>query len=59
MKLFRLTKEETGVTVIVDTAANNTYESTLAARMGTSEAPTIFQINDRAAMPTGAITARI
>ncbi|MBP3480962.1 MAG: carbohydrate ABC transporter substrate-binding protein [Clostridia bacterium] len=38
-------KEETGVTVIVDTAANNTYESTLAARMGTSEAPTIFQIN--------------
>lgn len=38
-------KEETGVTVIVDTAANNTYESTLAARLGTSEAPTIFQIN--------------
>lgn len=38
-------KEETGVNVVVDTAANNTYESTLAARMGTSEAPTIFQIN--------------
>ena len=38
-------KEETGVTVIVDTAANNTYESTLAARLGTSEAPTIFQVN--------------
>ncbi len=38
-------KEETGVELIVDTAANNTYESTLAARMGTSEAPTIFQIN--------------
>lgn len=38
-------KEETGITVIVDTAANNTYESTLAARLGTSEAPTIFQIN--------------
>ena len=38
-------KDETGVTVIVDTAANNTYESTLAAKLGTSEAPTIFQIN--------------
>lgn len=38
-------KEETGMTVIVDTAANNTYESTLAARLGTNEAPTIFQIN--------------
>ncbi len=38
-------KDETGVNLVVDTAANNTYESTLAARMGTSEAPTIFQIN--------------
>ena len=38
-------KAETGVELIVDTAANNTYESTLAARLGTSEAPTIFQIN--------------
>lgn len=38
-------KEETGVELIVDTAANNTYESTLAARLGTNEAPTIFQIN--------------
>ena len=38
-------KEETGVSLIVDTAANNTYESTLAARLGTDEAPTIFQIN--------------
>lgn len=38
-------KQETGVNLIVDTAANNTYESTLAARMSTSEAPTIFQIN--------------
>ncbi len=38
-------KTETGIELIVDTAANNTYESTLAARMGTAEAPTIFQIN--------------
>lgn len=36
---------ETGIKVIVDTAANNTYEQTLTAKMSTSEAPTIFQIN--------------
>ena len=38
-------KEETGNTLIVETAANNTYEQTLSAKMSTSEAPTIFQIN--------------
>ena len=38
-------KEETGRTVIVETAANNTYEQTLSAKMATSEAPTIFQVN--------------
>lgn len=37
--------EETGNTVIVETAANNSYEQTLSAKMSTSEAPTIFQIN--------------
>lgn len=37
--------EETGNTVIVETAANNTYEQTLSAKMATSEAPVIFQIN--------------
>lgn len=36
---------ETGVKLIVETAASGTYESTLTARMATSEAPTIFQIN--------------
>lgn len=36
---------ETGVRLIVETAASGTYESTLTARMATSEAPTIFQIN--------------
>lgn len=36
---------QTGVRVIVETAANNQYESTLTAKMATSEAPTIFQIN--------------
>ncbi|MCM1329959.1 MAG: ABC transporter substrate-binding protein [Ruminococcus sp.] len=38
-------KEETGNTVIVETAANNTYEQTLSAKMATNEAPTIFQVN--------------
>lgn len=38
-------EKETGVKVIVATAANNTYESTLSAKMATAEAPTIFQIN--------------
>lgn len=38
-------KKEKGVTVIVETAASGNYESTLTAKMATSEAPTIFQIN--------------
>ncbi len=38
-------EQETGVKVIVDTAANNTYEQTLMAKMSTAEAPTLFQIN--------------
>ena len=36
---------ETGVKVIVETAANNSYESTLMSKMSTKEAPTLFQIN--------------
>src|SRR5574344_2678222 len=35
----------TGVKVVVDTAANNSYESTLMSKMATAEAPTLFQIN--------------
>lgn len=38
-------EQETGIKVIVDTAANNTYEQTLMAKMSTNEAPTLFQIN--------------
>lgn len=34
-----------GVKLTVETAASGTYESTLTARMATSEAPTLFQIN--------------
>ncbi|MGN1161229.1 MAG: ABC transporter substrate-binding protein [Candidatus Fimenecus sp.] len=38
-------KEETGVNLIVETAASGNYEQTLTAKMGTKEAPTLFQIN--------------
>lgn len=38
-------EKETGVKVIVETAANNAYESTLMSKMSTKEAPTLFQIN--------------
>ena len=36
---------QTGVPVTVVTAASGTYEETLAAEMGKSEAPTLFQVN--------------
>ncbi|WP_407400492.1 ABC transporter substrate-binding protein [Treponema sp.] len=38
-------EKETGVKVIVETAANNQYESTLMSKMATKDAPTLFQIN--------------
>ncbi len=38
-------KSETGVKLVVETAAANSYESTLMAKMSTNEAPTIFQVN--------------
>ena len=38
-------EKETGVKVIVETAANNAYESTLTSKMATKQAPTLFQIN--------------
>ena len=44
-ELAKAYEEETGVKVIVDTAANNEYESTLTSKMSTDEAPTLFQIN--------------
>lgn len=43
--LAAIYERQTGVKVIVQTAANNTYEQTLAAKMATDEAPTLFQIN--------------
>lgn len=44
-ELAKAYESETGVQVIVETAANNQYESTLTAKMATDEAPTLFQIN--------------
>ena len=38
-------EKETGVKVIVETAANNAYETTLTSKMATKQAPTLFQIN--------------
>lgn len=38
-------EKETGVKVIVETAANNKYEETLMSKMATSESPTLFQVN--------------
>lgn len=44
-ELAKLYEQKTGIKVVVDTAANNTYEQTLSAKMATDEAPTLFQIN--------------
>ena len=44
-RISKAYEEETGIKLIVETAASGTYESTLTARMATDEAPTIFQIN--------------
>ncbi len=38
-------KQEKGIELIVETAASGNYEQTLTAKMGTDEAPTLFQIN--------------
>ena len=38
-------EKETGVKVIVETAANNQYEATLMSKMAIKDAPTLFQIN--------------
>ena len=38
-------EKETGVKLAVETAASGNYEQTLTAKMGTNEAPTLFQIN--------------
>lgn len=37
--------DQTGVEVIVETAASGTYESTLKSEMAKDEAPTLFQVN--------------
>ena len=37
--------DQTGVEVVVETAASGTYEDTLKSEMAKSEAPTLFQVN--------------
>lgn len=37
--------EETGVSVVVETATSGTYESTLKSEMAKTDAPTLFQVN--------------
>lgn len=44
-EIVKAYEAQTGNKVIVETAANNTYEQTLSAKMSTNEAPTIFQVN--------------
>ena len=44
-KLAEAYTAETGVEVTVLTAASGTYEETLMAEMGKTEAPTLFQVN--------------
>ncbi len=44
-KIAKAYKQEKGVELIVETAASGNYEQTLTAKMGTDEAPTLFQIN--------------
>ena len=44
-KLAKAYTEATGVPVTVLTAASGTYEETLMAEMGKTEAPTMFQVN--------------
>ncbi len=43
--LAKLYKEKTGVQVDVLTAADSTYEATLASEIAKTDAPTLFQIN--------------
>lgn len=44
-RLAEAYSKETGVSVKVVTAANNTYEQTLKSEIANKEAPTLFQIN--------------
>ncbi len=44
-EIAKVYEKETGVKLVVETAASGNYEQTLTAKMGTNEAPTLFQIN--------------
>ena len=44
-ELAKIYTKETGIEVIVETAASGQYETTLKAAMAKSDAPTLFQVN--------------
>ncbi len=44
-ELAKIYEQEKGIKVVIETAAEGTYESQLASKISTSEAPTIFQVN--------------
>jgi raffinose/stachyose/melibiose transport system substrate-binding protein len=44
-KIAKSYEQEKGIRLQVETAASGNYEQTLTAKMGTNEAPTLFQIN--------------
>ena len=52
VELAEMYTEETGVEVVVQTAASGTYESTLKAEMAKDEAPTMFQVNGPVGLAT-------
>lgn len=52
VELANIYTELTGVQVDVQTAASNTYESSLKSEMAKSEAPTLFQVNGPVGLAT-------
>lgn len=44
-ELAEIYEKETGIEVVVETAASGQYETTLKAAMAKSDAPTLFQVN--------------
>ena len=58
-KIAKAYKEETGVNVIVETAANNQYESTLTAKWPQQRRPRCFRSTVPRAMQTGRLIALI
>ncbi len=52
LALAKMYTQQTGVPFAVQTAASDTYESTLKSEMAKSQAPTLFQVNGPVGMST-------